>query len=63
MERIERLTGAFTRGELSRRQFIRRAIAAGVSLAAVDALLAAYGGAMTPTATPAPTAATTPQTA
>ncbi|MDQ2787730.1 MAG: peptide ABC transporter substrate-binding protein [Chloroflexota bacterium] len=63
MERIERLTGAFTRGELSRRQFIRRAIAVGGSLAAVDALLAACGGATTPTATPAPTGATTPQTA
>ncbi len=48
-----------TTDRLTRRDFLRRAVLAGVSLAAVDSLLAACGGSSTPTSAPATAAAAT----
>lgn len=55
---IDTLVNAFQCGHLSRRQFVARLLALGVSLSAVGAILAACGGsASAPTSTSAPQAA------
>lgn len=55
---IDTLVNAFQGGHLSRRQFVARLLALGVSLSAVGAILAACGGSAS-----APTSTVAPQTA
>ena len=43
-EQLERLVGELERGGLSRRDFVRRAMALGLSVSSVGALLSACGG-------------------
>ena len=48
--RVEELTGAFMSGRLSRRQFVTRLLALGLSLPAVGAIVAACGAGSSPSA-------------
>lgn len=58
MERqVERMVNAYRSGRISRRQFIKALVAMGVSLSAVEALLAGCA----PTPTPSPVASPTPK--
>ncbi|HET8626308.1 MAG TPA: peptide ABC transporter substrate-binding protein [Thermomicrobiales bacterium] len=58
MDGVQRLAGEFTRGRLSRREFIRRGTALGLSAAGIAAALAACAGSPAmPTSAPAATSA------